>query len=122
MIGKPTFAQAERPRRPPLLRAEMKWELRGDRWLSAGPRLCIGARVGSYRAVLLASHERGMLKRKARLTANLAQEALAQLRVQKREPAPSLHRWEDDGGSVRGNDALALSAQRRDWAPHYLWS
>jgi hypothetical protein len=108
MIGTPTFSQAEGPRRSPL-QAEMTWELRGDRWFSGGPRLCIGARVGSYRAVLLASHERGLLKRKARLTANLAQEALTQLRAQNPEPAPYLHRWEDDGGSVRGNDALALS-------------
>jgi hypothetical protein len=96
----------------------MKWELRGDRWLSRGPRLCIGARVGSYRAVLVASHEHGMLKRKARLTA----EAATQLRLENPEPSPYLHRWEDDGGRVRGNEALALSAQMRDSAPRYLWS
>lgn len=111
MIGKPTFSQTEHPRRSHLLRAEMKWEQRGDRWLSDGSRLCIGARVGSYRAVLVASHEYGMLKRKARLTADVPQEALAQLRVPNREPPPYLHRWEDDGGSVRRNEALALAAR-----------
>jgi hypothetical protein len=112
MTGKPTFSRADVPRRSaaPLVRAEMKWELRGNRWLSGGPRLCIGARVGAYRAVLVASHEYGMLKRKARLTADLAREASARLRLENPEPLPYLHRWEDDGGSVRGNEALALAA------------
>jgi hypothetical protein len=118
MIGKSTFSQARRSTAP-LLRAEMKWDLRGDRWLSGGRRLCIGARVGSYRAVLVASHEHGSLKRKARLTASLARETSAQLRLQNPEPPPYVQRWEDDGGTVRSNEALALAAQMRDWALHY---
>jgi hypothetical protein len=77
MTVRTTCAQADRPpvSAAPSLRAEMKWELRGDRWSSCDPRLSIGARVGAYRTVLVASHQHGMLKRKARLTARLASNA-----------------------------------------------
>lgn len=109
MTGKTDCSRAERTQRSRLLRAEMKWQLRGDRWSSNGPVRGVGARVGSYRAVLVASHEHGMLKRKARLTANTEQR-----RLQNSEPPPHLHRWEDDGGSVRGHEALGLSAQMGD--------
>lgn len=63
-------------------------------------RLGMGAKVGSYLAVLTASNVRGMLRRKA-LLADSAQ------RVQACNAAPPPHkqrqlqRWEDDGGKVR---------------------
>lgn len=63
-------------------------------------RLGMGAKVGSYLAVLTASNVRGMLRRKAQLT-DAAQ------RAQERNAAPApneqrhVQRWEDDGGKVR---------------------
>jgi hypothetical protein len=61
----------------------------------------MGAKVGSYLAVLTASNVRGMLRRRAGLAA-----AVPSLR----EPSAAarawrehwhLQRWEDDGGKVR---------------------
>ena len=63
-------------------------------------RLGMGAKIGSYLAVLTASNVRGMLRRKAQV-ADAAQW------VQECDAAPAPHkqrhlqRWEDDGGKVR---------------------
>mgnify|MGYP003575325034 CR=1 FL=1 len=63
-------------------------------------RLGLGAKVGSYLAVLTASNVRGMLRRKAQI-------ATAAQRMQECNPARAPHkrrhlqRWEDDGGTVR---------------------
>jgi len=63
-------------------------------------RLGMGAKVGSYLAVLTASNVRGMLRRRARLAA-------AARSVQEPNAARAwreqrhLQRWEDDGGEVR---------------------
>lgn len=63
-------------------------------------RLKMGAKVGSYLGVLTASNVRGMLRRKARLAANLAQKAVHFSRAGPLAPSPE-QRWEDDGGTVR---------------------
>jgi hypothetical protein len=63
-------------------------------------RLGMGAKVGSYLAVLTASNVRGMLRRRARLAA-------AARSVQEPNAARAwreqrhLQRWEDDGGKLR---------------------
>ena len=63
-------------------------------------RLGMGAKVGSYLAVLTTSNVRGMLRRRARLAA-------AARSVQEPNAARAwreqrhLQRWEDDGGKVR---------------------
>lgn len=63
-------------------------------------RLGMGAKVGSYLAVLTASNVRGTLRRRARLAA-------AARSVQEPNAARAwreqrhLQRWEDDGGKVR---------------------
>ena len=64
-------------------------------------RLKMGAKVGSYLGVLTASNVRGMLRRKTRLAAQL--EGKAPVDVNAGWPVFSrhLHRWEDDGGTVR---------------------
>jgi hypothetical protein len=61
-------------------------------------RLKMGAKVGTYLGVLTTSNVRGMLRRKARLAANLAQKA--SVRGGPLMPSPPLQRWEDDGGTV----------------------
>ena len=63
-------------------------------------RLGMGAKIGSYLAVLTASNVRGMLRRKTQL-------AGAAQRLQERNAAWAtrerrhLQRWEDDGGRLR---------------------
>ena len=63
-------------------------------------RLGMGAKVGSYLAVLTASNVRGMLRRKAQIGG-----AAQQVQECNAAPAPHkqrhLQRWEDDGGNVR---------------------
>jgi hypothetical protein len=61
-------------------------------------RLKMGAKVGTYLGVLTTSNVRGMLRRKARLAAALAQKA--SLRGGLLVPSPPLQRWEDDGGTA----------------------
>lgn len=63
-------------------------------------RLGMGAKVGSYLAVLTASNVRGMLRRGARLA---AAEQQVHERNAARDPREQrqLQRWEDDGGKVR---------------------
>lgn len=61
----------------------------------------IGAKVGSYHGVLAASSEHGMQDRQARSAAALARTRSVPLRSEKRDAPAELHRWEDDGGSVR---------------------
>ena len=62
-------------------------------------RLGMGAKVGSYLAVLTASNVRGMLRRKRQLVDTaLLQECNAALAPHRRR---HLQRWEDDGGTVR---------------------
>ena len=78
-------------------------------------RLSMGARVGSYHAVLAASHEHGMLERAARLTAHPAREASVPLRSEAPQRPPYVHRWEDDGGSVR--DEFPTVGANRDSSP-----
>lgn len=64
---------------------------------STGARLRMGSEVGSYRAVLVASHEHGSLGRKIRRAAGPTPNATCNTP----ELPPSLPRWEDDGGRVR---------------------
>lgn len=63
-------------------------------------RLGMGAKVGSYLAVLTASNVRGMLRRRARLAAavpSVREPSAARAWREQRH----LQRWEDDGGKVR---------------------
>ena len=60
-------------------------------------RFRMGSQIGSYRAVLVASHEHGSLDRKIRRAAGPTPKATCN----KPEMPPSLYRWEDDGGRVR---------------------
>jgi hypothetical protein len=74
-------------------------------------RLKIGARVGSYLAVLTESNVRGMLRRKARLAADAVRTtpavagdaSFAARRAGEAGKRNALRRWEDDGGPVRGH-------------------
>jgi hypothetical protein len=63
-------------------------------------RLGMGAKVGSYLAVLTTSNVRGMLRRRARLAGAVQP---VQERNAARAPREQRHlqRWEDDGGRVR---------------------
>jgi len=63
-------------------------------------RLGMGAKIGSYLAVLTTSNVRGMLRRRARLAAaaRVVQEPNA---AQAWREQRHLQRWEDDGGKVR---------------------
>jgi len=63
-------------------------------------RLGMGAKVGSYLAVLTTSNVRGMLRRRARLAAaaRSVQEPNAARAWREQR---NLQRWEDDGGKVR---------------------
>lgn len=69
-------------------------------------RLKIGAKVGSYLAVLTESNVRGMLRRKARLAAGAdrmpAVDVEANIATHRAGERKALRRWEDDGGSVSG--------------------
>jgi hypothetical protein len=62
-------------------------------------RLKMGARVGTYLAVLTESNVRGMLQRQARLAINLTTGPSCARSSQAEERS----RWEDDGGAVRRN-------------------
>ena len=61
----------------------------------------MGATVGSYHGVLTAASGHGMQERQARLVADLAPTKSVPLRSERQKPSLHLHRWEDDGGSVR---------------------
>src|SRR5687768_5288752 len=60
-------------------------------------RLGMGAKVGSYLAVLTAANVRGMLRRRARLARAVREPNAARVPREQRH----LQRWEDDGGRVR---------------------
>jgi hypothetical protein len=62
-------------------------------------RLGMGAKVGSYLAVLTASNVRGMLRRRARLAAGRSVQEPNAARAWREQRY--LQRWEDDGGKVR---------------------
>lgn len=72
-------------------------------------RLGMGAKVGSYLAVLTSSNVRAMLRRAAARRAALSNAELAQDPSSHdrsgpqdaRNIPPALRRWEDDGGSMR---------------------
>jgi hypothetical protein len=73
-------------------------------------RLKIGAKVGSYLAVLTQSNVRGMLRRKARLAAaSTLALTVSEIAVVQRARSPrhvrtlqsDLTRWQDDGGAPR---------------------
>lgn len=61
----------------------------------------MGAKVGPYRGVLTASSEHGMQHRQERLAADPARMRSVPPPAEKQGAPPDLHRWEDDGGSVR---------------------
>ena len=60
----------------------------------------MGAKVGSYLAVLIAANARGMRRRRARLD-GAAQLVLERSAARTSRQQQYLQRWEDDGGRVR---------------------